>query len=94
MIAPKLVEHNIKDIIYFKLNECHQLKSKYYNFIYNSLCFFGLFGIISTTLYFKYKSKTPQEMLKKEVKKRDYILYNLRKYQNIKNSHITNIPQI
>ena len=41
MINPKLVEHNIKDIIYFKLNECHKLKSKYYNFIYNSLCFLG-----------------------------------------------------
>ena len=27
--------------------------------------FFGLFGIIGTTLYFKYKSKTPQEMQKK-----------------------------
>ena len=25
MINAKLVEHNIKDIIYFKLNECHKL---------------------------------------------------------------------
>jgi len=33
-------------------------------------------------------------MRKKEAQKRDYILYNLRKYQNIKNTHITNIPQI
>ena len=29
---------------------------------------------------------------KKENEKRDYILYNLRKFQNIKNKHITNIP--
>ena len=92
MIIPKLVETNIKDIIYFNLNECHKLKSKYYNFIYNSLCFIGLFSIIGTTLYFKYKAKTPMEMKNKELKKRDYILYNLRKYQNIKNKHITNIP--
>ena len=30
---------------------------------------------------------------KQENKKRDYVLYNLRKYQNLKNSVITNIPQ-
>ena len=67
MINPKLVEHNIKDIIYFKLNECHKLKSKYYNFIYNSLCFFGLFGIIGTTLYFKYKAKKHHKKCKKRI---------------------------
>ena len=94
MINPRLVENNIKNIIYFKLNECHQLKSKYYNFIYNSICFLGLFSVIGITLYFKYKMKTPQQIREKECKKRDYILYNLRKYQNIKNSHITNIPRV
>ena len=52
-----------------------------------------LSGIILFTLYYKYKGHTKEEILKKDNEKRDYILYNLRKFQNIKNSHITNIPQ-
>lgn len=92
-IRPKLVEYNIKSIINTSLNQCHGLKMKYYSFIFNLLCFILLVSIIGGTLYFKYKGHTKEELQRKENEKRDYILYNLRKFQNIKNSHITNIPQ-
>ena len=92
MITPQLVETNIKNIIHHNLNNCHKLKLKYHNFIFNSLCFIGFGLVIGGTLYYKYKGNTKEEMKQRENKKRDYVLYNLRKFQNIKNSHITNIP--
>jgi hypothetical protein len=90
---PSLVENNIRHIINYRLNQCRNLKLRYYNFLYNFGCFVFLVGTIGSVLYFKFKSHTVEEQKVRENIKRDYILYNLRKYQNIKNSHITNIPQ-
>tara|TARA_Y100000816_G_C25996032_1_gene520312 strand:+ start:632 stop:913 length:282 start_codon:yes stop_codon:yes gene_type:complete len=90
---PNLVEGNIKNIINYNLKTCKQLKFKYYSLIINVFYFILIISIISIILYFKYKKNTNyNELREKEIKKRDYILYNLRKYQNIKNKHITNIP--
>lgn len=90
---PNLVEGNIKNIINYNLKSCKQLKFKYYSLIINIFYFILIISVISLILYFKYKKNTNyNELREKEIKKRDYILYNLRKYQNIKNKHITNIP--
>lgn len=93
MTPPTLVEKNVKQIMNFRLNCCRDLKFKYYNFIYNFICFIILVGVVGGILYAKSKTTTLRHRQQRENQKRDYILYNLRKFQNIKNRHITNIPQ-
>ena len=91
-MVPHLVESNIKSILNNKLEYCNTLKNKYYSLIYNLICFTLLCAFIFGILYSRYKYRNSREKKQEENKKRDYILYNLRKFQNIKNSHITNIP--
>ena len=91
-MIPNLVESNIKNILNQKLEYCNLLKNRYYSFIYNLVCFILLVSIIFFILYSRYKHRNSREKKIEENKKRDYILYNLRKFQNIKNSHISNIP--
>ena len=89
---PKLVEHKIKSIVNTNLRYCHNMKMKYYNFIYNSCCFLLIIFTIGVILYFKYKNKQDTSGQKiKENQKRDYILYNLRKFQNMNNKEIGTI---
>ena len=93
MYVPSLVENNIKTVLNHNLQECHQLKFKYYSFFFNLCCFILVIGIIGIILYYKFKGQiNVKEKQKMENQKRDYILYNLRKFQNIKNKYITNIP--
>lgn len=89
---PKLVENKIKNIMNVNLKYCHDLKMKYYNFIYNIICFSIIIITITIILYLKYKKKQdPDVTRKKEDMKRNYILYNLRKFQNINNKEIGTI---
>ena len=93
MYVPHLVEMPIKNILNYNLQECHEIKMKYYSFLFNLCCFLFIIGIISSILYYKYKGQSDKREKKRlENEKRDYILYNLRKFQNIKNKYITNIP--
>ena len=91
-MIPHLVESNIKSILNNKLEYCNSLKNKYYSLLYNLICFILLCALVFTILYSRYRHRNSKEKKKEEDSKRDYILYNLRKFQNIKNSHITNIP--
>jgi len=92
MKIPHLVERSIKNVTSFNLKNCHELKNNYFNFIFNLCCFLFIFVVIYIILKTKYRENTKEERQRKENQKRDYILYNLRKFQNIKNKHITNIP--
>ena len=93
MNVPSLVENNIKGIVKLNLKECHELKMKYYSFLFNLLCFIFIVCVVGGILYYKHKGHIDiKERNRKENEKRDYILYNLRKFQNIKNKHLTNIP--
>ncbi len=93
MYNPRLVEHQVKDVLHHNLRQCHTLKMNYYSILFNIVCFCFIVLVLGTIFYYKYKGQTNiQERTKKENEKRDYILYNLRKFQNIKNKYITNIP--
>uniref|UniRef100_A0AB39JBM6 Uncharacterized protein n=1 Tax=Florenciella sp. virus SA2 TaxID=3240092 RepID=A0AB39JBM6_9VIRU len=90
---PNLVEYKIKNIINNNLQYCNNYKNKNINFIFNLCSGIGLLLVICAILYFKYKQKNNKRSQKiKEAKKRDYILYNLRKFKDINNKTITNIP--
>ena len=95
MLSPNLVESQVKHILHYNLVSCHDMKMKTFSFLFNMICFFLIVSIIGTILYYKYKGQQDQQTKKlKEDQKRDYILYNLRKFQNIKNKHMTNISLI
>lgn len=90
---PKLVEYKIKNTIQHNLQQCHKLKQRYFNIFYNLCWLFLITGVVGAILYYKFKGNMdPKERQKRENMKRDYILYNLRKFQNINNKTITNIP--
>ena len=93
MYVPQLVETQIKSVLNYNLQECHEIKLKYNSFLFNFACLLFIIGLIGIILYYKYKGQINiKEKKRLENEKRDYILYNLRKFQNIKNKYITNIP--
>lgn len=89
----KLIEDKIKYIINYNLHKSHINKLNISNIVFNLLSLIFIISLISGILYYTYKGKKNIKLLKKkENEKRDYILYNLRKYENIRNNSLTNIP--
>ena len=93
MYKARLIEDNIKNIINYKLYKSHISKLNINNIIFNLFCLIFIIAVICSILYYTYKGEDNKELLKKKEKeKRNYILYNLRKYENIRNNSLTNIP--
>lgn len=89
----KLVEDNIKNIMNLYLNELRRNNQSKKNLYFNLGLLFIILFTIFITLYIKYKGKQNINKIKEnERMKKEYILSNLRKYQNMKNELVTNIP--
>ena len=56
-IRPRLIEPGVKYFLSSSLEQCHIIKHKYNNFLYNLGLFVAFIGIVGLTLYFKYKHK-------------------------------------
>jgi len=95
---PKLIEPGVKYFLSQTLKQCHDFKSKYYNFMLN-LCFFLLFcSLLGFMLIYKYKGKlTPAEKHQKNKEKQQYILSKVKNYQDSKRRAqqelITGLPE-
>jgi|TARA_B110000967_G_C18894993_1_gene569962 hypothetical protein len=88
-----LVEAQIKYIMNHQLENINKNNQYYQNLKFNIILFTLFCIILSITLYIKYKGQQDiNTRIQKENMKRDYILSNLRKYQNLKNQYLTNIP--
>ena len=88
-----LVETQIKYIMNHQLENINKNNQYYQNLKFNIILFTLFCIILSITLYIKYKGQQDiNTRIQKENMKRDYILSNLRKYQNLKNQYLTNIP--
>jgi hypothetical protein len=82
---PILVEPEIKYVLNHHLTTLKQINETKKNILFNVLLFLVLLTIIGITLKLKYKGKQDIQLQRiKENRKRDYILANLRKYQNMK----------
>jgi hypothetical protein len=82
---PILVEPEIKYVLNNHLNTLKQINENKKNILFNVLLFLVLVTIIGVTLKLKYKGKQDIQLQRiKENQKKDYILTNLRKYQNMK----------
>jgi hypothetical protein len=91
-MVPRLVEHNTHNIINYHLKKCREHKFGYENFIFNLILFIFFASIVGIILYTSYRENSRENKISKENQKRNYIMSNLRKYQNMKNKPITNLP--
>ncbi len=79
---PVLIEPGVKYFLNETLKQCHMIRIKYYNFVFNiglAIVFFVILGIL---LFYKYKGKlTPEEKEYKEQEKQQYILSKIKNFQ-------------
>jgi len=79
MDRPALIEPGVKYFLNCTLNNCKQIKERYYTKLYNVYFFVGFVAVISAILYFKYKGKiTPEEKEAKKRKEMEYIMSKLK----------------
>jgi len=96
-MRPRLIEPGVKYFLNATLENCHIIKHKYYNFLYNLGLFIAFVLIVGITLYFKYRHKNNIQL--QEEKKRQeqqYIMNKLRFMQDYKkhqqNTLLTDLP--
>ena len=82
---PRLTEPGVKYFLNETLKQCHKIKEKYQNMIFNIWLLIGFFIILGILLLYKYKGKlTPEEIEQKELEKKTFILSKIRNYQDAK----------
>jgi cbb3-type cytochrome oxidase subunit 3 len=88
-IKPRLIEPGMKYFINSSLEQCHIIKTKYNNFLYNLglLVFFIL--LVAAILYYKYSIKNNKKLQEeKKQQEQEYILNKLRFMQDYKKSQM------
>jgi len=91
-IRPNLIEPGVKYFLNSTLEQCHVIKHKYYNSIYNLGLFLVFSLIISIFLYYKYTVKNNRAL--QEEKKRiqqNYIMNKLRFMQDYRKNQTSNL---
>ena len=91
-IRPNLIEPGVKYFLNTTLEQCHIIKYKYYNFIYNLGLFIAFVSIITIFLYYKYKIKNNRELQeeKKQIEQ-NYIMNKLRFMQDYRKNQTSNL---
>ena len=90
---PQLVEPNIVHVMNYQLIECNKKKLLKNTIIFNVTCGIIILIIIGMILYIKYTGKQDiKTTIKRENKKRDYILSKLQFYQKQQTKQFTNMP--
>lgn len=92
-----LTEPNVSIFLGKALKECHIVKERYYNTMFNIIGFVVFICIVALILIYKYKGKlTPIEKKQKEEQKRQYILERIKNFRinKLKNEQqlITGLP--
>ncbi len=89
---PKLIEPGMKFFLDKSLTNCKNIKDRYLNNIFNVCTGVSFILVISLILYFKYKGKpTESELMKKEYMKKQYILNQIKNYQDDKKRASTDL---
>jgi hypothetical protein len=79
---PTLTEPGVKYFLSSTLKECHKIRMKFHNYIFNIGMFLLLVIVIAIILFCKYKGKiSASERYKKEKEKQEYILSKIQKFQ-------------
>jgi hypothetical protein len=83
--SPMLTEPGVKYFISETLKQCHQFKENYQQLIFNIALTFIFFIILGGFLFYKYKGKLSEEEIeKKELLKKQYILSKIRNFHDSK----------
>lgn len=91
-IHPRLIEPGVKYFLSASLEQCHILKNKYNNFLYNLGLFLAFSGIIGLTLYFKYKHKNNLKLQEDNKRQQqEYIMNKLRFMQDYRKNQVNNV---
>lgn len=86
--SPVLVEPGVKYFLSETLKQCHELKEKYTNLIFNIMSVIFLVVTLGLFMNYRYKGKmNPQEVRQKELKKQHYILSKIRNYHSSKQAN-------
>ena len=94
---PVLTEPGVKYFLNETLKQCHSIKMKYNNFLFNISLTVFFFVILGIFLIYKYKGKpTEEERQEKEIEKQQYILSKIKNFQldklRTQQSLITGLP--
>jgi hypothetical protein len=82
---PMLTEPGVKYFINETLKQCHQFKENHQHIIINIGLSFMFFIILGGLLFYKYKGKLSEEEIeKKELLKKQYILSKIKNFQDAK----------
>jgi len=85
MSKPELVEPGVKYFLHQSLKQCHIIKEKMHNTIFNIGLFIVFLIVLCIILFYKYKGKiTPIEIQKKNKEKQEYILSKIINFQESK----------
>ena len=95
---PSLIESGTTSFLYTTLYNCHIYRQKYNNYIFNISVFCFLVVSLSITLLIRYKGKpTTQELMLRDIEKKNYIMSKVYNYQQNKlqqsQNLITNLPR-
>ena len=95
---PILTEPGVKFFLNETLKQCHIIKNKFHNTIFNIGLFIFFLLILGAILFYKYKGRlTPVEIQQKNKQKQQYILSKIKNFQEAKKrAHqelITGLPQ-
>jgi hypothetical protein len=95
---PTLTEPGVKYFLNETLKQCHVIKNKFHNTIFNVGLFIAFLIVLGLILLYKYKGRlTPVEIEKKNKEKQEYILSKIKVFQEAKRqAHqelITGLPQ-
>jgi hypothetical protein len=92
LIKPRLIEPGIKYYINASLEQCHLIKHKYYNFVYNLGLFISFTLLVCAILYYKYTIKHNTKLqLEKQKQESEYILNKLKFMQDYRNTQVSTL---
>lgn len=74
MEKPVLIEPGVKYFLRETLNQCHEFKKKYNNFLFNIILFVAFVLLVGGVLAIKYKGKpNPLEVIRRNQEKEQYL---------------------
>ena len=82
---PVLTEPGVKYFLHQTLKQCHIVREKFHNTIFNIGLFLAFLIILAVILLYKYKGKlTPVEIERKNKEKQQYILSKIQTFEQAK----------
>lgn len=82
---PALTEPGVKYFLNQTLKQCHIIRNKFHNTIFNIGLFFAFLLVLGLILLYKYKGKlSPVELEEKNKEKQQYILSKIKNFQEAK----------